>query len=89
MQPVRIAGGLLVSLMDGSQPVRTYGQLLSIPEQDGGDPPGAGASYYTVRAAGAVLPKGSSWREALGPAMQQPDSVPRDARSQRPAARAG
>ena len=35
--------------------------------EDGGDPPGTGASYYNVRAIERVLPQGSDWRAALHP----------------------
>ena len=32
---------------------------------DGGDPPGAGDSYYNVRAIDSILPKEADWKEAL------------------------
>jgi phenylpropionate dioxygenase-like ring-hydroxylating dioxygenase large terminal subunit len=38
--------------------------------QDGGDPPGVGPSYYTLRAFETVLPKDQYWYEAMGPALR-------------------
>ena len=35
--------------------------------QAGGDPPGLGSSYHTIRAIERLLPADAEWREALGP----------------------
>ena len=48
----------------------------------GADPRGTGASYYTVRAAEAVLPKSTNWREALLPLMY-PEAAPQAGLAQR------
>jgi hypothetical protein len=37
----------------------------------GGSPDGTGASYYTLRAHEAVLPRAADWREELTPEMKQ------------------
>ena len=37
--------------------------------QDGGDPPGADASYYHARAIEKIFPRSSTWRETVLPEM--------------------
>jgi len=37
--------------------------------REGGDPPGVGDSYYSVRAIEKILPRDVSWRSALLPEM--------------------
>ena len=38
--------------------------------QDGGSPPGTGASHHAVRATQQIVPKGTDWRTAVLPHMQ-------------------
>ena len=37
--------------------------------QAGGDPPGLGSSYYSLRAIEQVLPRDADWRAELGPQL--------------------
>jgi hypothetical protein len=37
--------------------------------KEGGDPPGAGESYYNIRAWEKILPRTPQWRDEMLPAM--------------------